>query len=247
MNNPFSNCLTIGTLFFVLSVPAVLAQGKTGKTNTATTKLEKNKPLPISKEARTALKEAGAVAAKSKGLKGKPRNSALIAGAKAYEAVAARFGREAGACGKAWFAAAELWRRSRSLEAAAKAYGLAADRDPGRFQERSWLQLAHIERKQKHMGLALELYKKVARLKSGTQRTHQARVWIARCFEEQKKPKQAIDAYRQALSLTRQPRRVLEICNRLALCLVRQGKLDQAAAAYELFDTQTTGKGVFLL
>ena len=45
------------------------------------------------------------------------------------------------------------------------------------------------------------------------------------------------DAYRQALSLTTQPRRVLEICNRLALCLVKQGKLDQAAAAIRQAET----------
>ena len=149
LNNPLSNCLTIGILFFfALSPSAVLAQEKMDTTNTDTTKLQKNKPLPISKEARAALKEAAAVAAQSKGLKGEARNSALMAGAKAYEAVAARFGSEAGACGRAWFAAAELWRRSQSLKAAAKAYGLAADRDPGRYQERSWLQLAHIERRQ---------------------------------------------------------------------------------------------------
>jgi tetratricopeptide (TPR) repeat protein len=225
MNNPLSTCLTTGILFFVaLSASATPAQeATTGKT-------QQTKPLPISKEARTALKEAKAVAAKSKGLKGEARSNALIAGAKAYEAVAARFDSEAGACGNAWFAAAELWRRSSSLEAAAKAYGLAADRDPARYQERSWLQLAHIARRQKKDERALDLYKKVARLKSGTARTHQARVWIGRCFEQQKKPEQAIDAYRQALSLTTKPRRVLEISNRLANCLIKQGKLDQAGA-----------------
>ncbi len=46
-----------------------------------------------------------------------------------------------------------------------------------------------------------------------------------------------IDAYRQALSLTTPPRRVLEISNRLALCLVQQGKLDLAAAAIRRAET----------
>jgi len=237
MNNPLSNCLRIGTLFFfALSAHTVPAQEKMGATNGGTTQADttkagstKTKPLSITKEARQALKEAQSVAAKSKGLKGEAHTDALAAGARAYEAVAARFAGEAGASGKAWFAAAELWRRSLNLEAAAKAYGLAADRDPERYQERCWLELAHIARRQKRMDAALELYKKVARLKTGTDHTHQARVWIGRCFEAERKPAEAIDAYRQALSLTSRPRRVLEISNRLANCLVQEGKLDQAA------------------
>jgi len=237
MNNPLSSCLTISILSLALSASAVMAQESTNTENSKTTRVQKNKPLPISKEARAALKQAAAIAAKSKGLKGKARSSALTAGAKAYEAVAAKFGSEAGACGQAWFRAAELWRRSLSLESAAKAYGLAVDRDPRRYQERSWLQLAHLERRQKRTEEALELYKKVARLKSGTARTHEARLWIGRCLEAQKKADAAVDAYRQALSLTTKPRRVVDVCNRLALCLVQQGKLDQAAAAIRQAET----------
>lgn len=227
MNNPLSTCLA-GILFFAALAAPVLPAQRTQEGPDA--KIQKDKPLPISKEAQSALKEAKTVAAKTKGLKGEARSSALAAGAKAYEAVAARFDSEAGACGKAWFAAAELWRKAQSLEAAAKAYGLAAERDPVRYQERSWLQLAHIARRQKKMEEALDLYKKVARLKSGTARTHEARVWIGRCFEGQKKPEQAIDAYRQALTVTTEPNRYLEIGNRLANCLIQEGKLDEADA-----------------
>lgn len=245
MNNLLSNCPAIGAFFLALAVSAIPAQGNTDTTRAKAPEVQKNnqknnqknKRLPISKEARAALNEAKAVAAKSKGLKGEARKNALVAGARTYEAVAARFASEDGACGTAWFEAAELWRKNQDFKAAARGYGLAAERDPGRYQERSWMQLAHIARRQKQIAQALELYKKVATLKSGTARNHQARVWIGRCFERQKKPEQAIDAYRQAAGSTTNPRDMLEACNRLALCLVREGRLDQAAAAIRQAET----------
>ena len=241
MNTSLTTCTILALALLASGASAqepakAIDANKTGMT-------KQDKPLTISKSARSALKEAKGVAAKAKGLKGAARAAAMTAAAKAYEAVASRFADQPGARAAASFEAAELWRRAGSLKAAAANYTRATDNDPRRFRERSWLQLAHIERRQKRIDKAMALYQKMARLKSGTSRTHEARVWIGRCLEQRKKLADAADAYRQALSLTRNPRRVIDLCNRLSLVLVRQGKLDQGAAVIRQAETAVAKAG----
>ena len=80
MRNPISSWLKASILFLALSASALGAQQQTnggatkatGATNVTKAKPKRNKPLPISKAARVALKQAATVAAKGKGKSDKP-------------------------------------------------------------------------------------------------------------------------------------------------------------------------------
>ena len=195
-----------------------------------------NTTLRVSAEGRQALAEARGVAGLVTGLDGELRMAALQRAAEAYEGVTANHTGDRATCARASFEAGELWRRHGSLSVAERAYGRAAELDPGRYAERGLLQVAHMQRRQDQLEKANASYMKVAMINAGSSRSFEARLWIGRTTESLEKPVEAIAAYRQAVEAATRTRQSIEACNWLAKALVASGDLDGAAAALILAD-----------
>lgn len=214
--------LWIFTILAVMTV-APTAMGQGADAADATPKM--------SAEGRQALAEAREVAGLVPGLDGVPRMAALQRAAEAYEGVIANHAGDRATCARASFEAAELWRRHGSLGVAEKAYGRAAELDPGRYAERGLLQVAHMQRRQDQVEKANEGYVKVAMINPGSSRSHEAMLWNGRTLESLEKPVEAIAVYRQAVEAAGRTRQSIEACNWLAKALVTSGDLDGAGVA----------------
>jgi len=184
--------------------------------------------LVVTPACKAALAAAAEVSAKVKGLKGPDRLTALETAARAYEKVLADFGADRAGAAEAAFQTAELWRRHGSLEAAEAAYGRAVELDRGRWAERAGMGRADMLRRLKKMEPALAAYRAVVALGKTTNRTHDARVWVARCLDATDAAADALQAYRDALEAAATPRQTIDAGNWLAKALIVRGDLDGA-------------------
>lgn len=189
--------------------------------------------LVVGDACKVSLAAAKAVAEQVKGLEGAERQAALEAGATAYEKVLAEHAEDPAGCAAGAFAAAELWRRHGSLPKAAALYLRAAEADPGRWSERGLSGAADMYRRQKDMEQALVQYRRVVALGLASNRSHDARVWIARCLDATGAAEEAEQAYRDALEAAATPRQVIDGGNWLAKALVSRGNLDGAQGVLE--------------
>ena len=116
----------------------------------------------------------------------------------------------------------------------ARACFLRADKlDKPRYHARATMELAHLARREKNIGVAMKLYGEVAALEQGSVRGVQARLWVARSHAALGDGGKAVVAYRQALVAAASPRQKIDVCNRLANHLLGMGDLSGAEAVIQ--------------
>ncbi len=191
----------------------------------------KPKRVRLSDEAATAFVAVRQQTKDLRGRRGPERLVALQKIAQRCESIAAEFAAERPAAARAWFEAAEAWRKHGSADKAAVDYGKALDNDDGRYRERCTFQLAQMQRRLEKFDAAIATYRKAAKIAPQSKRAHQSRVWIARCLDSAGKQDEALPAYRAAVDAAVRPRDRVDAGNWLAKALVTRGDLDAATAA----------------
>jgi len=145
------------------SGPAVPAAAPAATSTTGTTRgardSEEKAPAPSAK-AKQALAEASKAKRAASGLKAEEKLAALVRAATEYERVARALADERAAAAEASFRAGEIWRTVRHEEDARRCFTAAtaeAGSAPG-FAARAWMELGHLERRQKRFDGALRAY-----------------------------------------------------------------------------------------
>ena len=186
---------------------------------------------------RDALRACRDLAAKIKGLRGPTRDAALEEAAKAYEQVGVEHASDKAIAAQAYYEAAELWRRGNDLAPAEAAYGKAVENDRDRYAERSWLEVANLQRRSKRYDDAVLTYKKVVELNPSSSRAHDARLWIGRTLQQKGTMPEAIAAYTEALERAPALLDRIEATDWLVKAQVHVGDLDKAAATFATLET----------
>lgn len=175
-----------------------------------------------------------------KGLKGKrgPERMALLEriGSRG-EALAATLASDPAGLARVWFEAGEAWRSHGSLERAGAAYDKVLAGPQSRYTGRARFQLAQMQRRLEQWAPALDNYRKAALIEPGSNRAHDARVWIARCLMAQEDPEGGLAAFRAAAKAAATPRQQIDGTNWLIKEFIRRGNLDEAASTLTALDT----------
>lgn len=229
---PMIRSLAAASLLLALASSPLV--GQSGTKAAPASKDQAQKPARPSAGARAALKTAAGVLSTAKGTSGETRASILRTAAAAYEKVAVDFSIEPVSAAAACFAAGEVWRSLSELTKASACFARAEKLDTARYRGRAKMELAHIARRQKSLPTALKLYEEVATLEPGSARGIQARLWIARSLAAQGEGSKAAAAYRQALESAGTPRQQIDVCNRLAMHLLKTDDLPGAEAVIQV-------------
>ncbi len=203
-------------------------QGKESEANIGQSPEER--PLPPTLED---LRRAVDIEILAMEMMGEERKALLEEAAQAYREIAIRHASDRPGSARAWFGAGEAWRRRGDLDSAEESYKKSASIGSLSVRERSLFEVAQLQRRSKRYEAAIKTYGEVVRMKSGTSRQHEARLWSGRCLEAQGKQREAVMVYRTAVDVAGRPLWMIAAGNRLANLLVKAGDLEGALEAIE--------------
>jgi len=147
------------------------------------------KPTPKAKET---LAAAAKLKREASGKKGEEKLDALTKAARGYERAARELADEKPSAAEASFRAGEIWRTLRHEEDASRCFTAAAQEAaaPG-FAAKAWIELGHLERRQKRLDEAMRCYERVLAVTPEQRRECvRAMTWQGKVLLEQKKEKE---------------------------------------------------------
>jgi len=146
------------------------------------------KPTPKAKEA---LAAAAKLKREASGKKGEEKLEALTKAARGYERAARELADEKPSAAEASFRAGEIWRTLRHEEDAIRCFTAAAQEIAAPvFAAKSWIELGHLERRQKRLDQAMSCYERVLMVTPEQRREcMRAMTWQGKLLIDQKKEK----------------------------------------------------------
>ena len=207
---------------------------------------EGGKTPPRASTALPQVREARALEAVFKGLRGEKRREAQLQAARAWAKAAQAQGQNPAGAARARVRQAVLLALAGDAAGAEAAWKQVLELDPNRQGARALVGLADLARRAGKIGRALELYEEAARrFPEGGAPVQAALIWAGKLHMRAGRMDRAREALARVLRMTSSARRMAYAYDLLVQTWLRQGNLDKAREAYQEARTalERLGKG----